>query len=97
MRIGNQAHEHFQHNTDGNLILGAAQAFIYDRLFIQAGLRDFCKLKLLGERAFQLYNEASLRFWSYDLQCYAHFVKRDVRGFLRSLSELRISSWNTIE
>ena len=58
MRIGNQAHEHFQHNIYGNLILGAAQAFIYDRLFVRAGFHDFCKLKSLGEKAFQLYNSA---------------------------------------
>ena len=41
VRVGNQAHEHFQHDTYGNLVLGAAQAFYDKRLFVTPGQSDF--------------------------------------------------------
>jgi GH15 family glucan-1,4-alpha-glucosidase len=63
VRIGNQAYEHFQHDTYGNLILGAAQAFIDSRLFVRAGLEDFQKLELVGEQAFRLHNEPDAGIW----------------------------------
>jgi GH15 family glucan-1,4-alpha-glucosidase len=63
VRIGNQAHEHFQHDTYGNLILGSAQAFIDTRLSIRAGLDDFQRLELVGEQAFKLHNEPDAGIW----------------------------------
>lgn len=63
VRIGNQAHEHFQHDTYGNLILGAAQAFIDGRLSIQASLDDFNRLEAVGEQAFKLHDQPDAGIW----------------------------------
>ncbi len=63
VRIGNQAHEHFQHDTYGNLILGSAQAFIDKRLSVRAGVEDFHRLERVGEQAFKLYNEPDAGIW----------------------------------
>ena len=63
VRVGNQAHEHFQHDTYGNLVLGAAQAFFDQRLFMRPGLSDFQRLEYVGEKAFQLYDQADAGLW----------------------------------
>ena len=63
VRIGNQAHEHFQHDTYGNLILAAAPAFFDTRLFMSPGAADFAKLEIIGERAFQLYDKPDAGIW----------------------------------
>ncbi len=63
VRVGNQAHEHFQHDTYGNLILGAAQAFMDSRLFVRAGLDDFRKLEAAGELAFRLHDVPDAGIW----------------------------------
>jgi len=41
VRVGNQAQEHFQHDVYGNIVLGAAQAFLDHRLFHRAGKAEF--------------------------------------------------------
>jgi GH15 family glucan-1,4-alpha-glucosidase len=63
VRVGNQAYEHFQHDTYGNLILAAAPAFFDSRLFMTPGASDFLKLEVLGERAFQLYDKPDAGIW----------------------------------
>jgi GH15 family glucan-1,4-alpha-glucosidase len=63
VRVGNQAHEHFQHDTYGNLILGAAPAFFDTRLFMTPGAADFSKLEIIGERAAQLYDQPDAGIW----------------------------------
>ena len=63
VRVGNQAYEHFQHDTYGNLILGSAQAFIDKRLSIGAGIDDFRRLEAVGEQAFNLHNEPDAGIW----------------------------------
>jgi GH15 family glucan-1,4-alpha-glucosidase len=63
VRIGNQAHEHFQHDSYGNLILGSAQAFIDARLSVKAGLDDFYKLESAGEQAFKLHDQPDAGIW----------------------------------
>ncbi len=63
VRVGNQAHEHFQHDTYGNLILGAAPAFFDTRLFMKPGAADFARLEILGERAFNLYDKPDAGIW----------------------------------
>ncbi|MGE3708615.1 MAG: glycoside hydrolase family 15 protein [Hyphomicrobiaceae bacterium] len=57
VRVGNQAHEHFQHDTYGNLILAAAPAFFDQRLFMRAGSADVERLEVVGARAFELYDK----------------------------------------
>jgi GH15 family glucan-1,4-alpha-glucosidase len=63
VRVGNQAHEHFQHDTYGNLVLGASQAFFDKRLFAPAGVDDFRKLEFAGERSFELYDKPDAGMW----------------------------------
>jgi GH15 family glucan-1,4-alpha-glucosidase len=63
VRIGNQAHEHFQHDVYGNVILGAAQAFYDRRLLMTADVHDFERLERAGERAYALYNTPDAGMW----------------------------------
>ena len=63
VRVGNQAYEHFQHDTYGNLILGAAQAFIDGRLSVRAGLAEFESLELVGEQAYKLHDQPDAGIW----------------------------------
>ncbi len=63
VRVGNQAHEHLQHDTYGNLILAAAPAFFDARLFMSPGAAEFAKLEVIGERAFQLYDKPDAGIW----------------------------------
>jgi len=63
VRIGNQAHEHFQHDVYGNVILGAAQAFYDKRLLVMANAEDFERLEHAGERAYEIYNTPDAGMW----------------------------------
>ena len=63
VRIGNQAHEHFQYDVYGNVVLGAAQAFLDARLFRRAGAEDFHRLEAAGEQAFKLYDQPDAGMW----------------------------------
>ncbi|MBF0716276.1 glycoside hydrolase family 15 protein, partial [Gemella palaticanis] len=57
VRVGNQAQEHFQHDVYGNIVLGAAQAFLDHRLFHRAGKAEFAALEAVGDQAFRLHAE----------------------------------------
>jgi GH15 family glucan-1,4-alpha-glucosidase len=63
VRIGNQAHEHFQHDTYGNIILGAAPAFFDHRLPMNTGRTAFEQLEPLGEQAWELHDEPDAGIW----------------------------------
>jgi GH15 family glucan-1,4-alpha-glucosidase len=63
VRVGNQAYEHFQHDTYGNLVLGAAQAFFDRRLIAPAGVEDFKKLEFAGEQSFLLHDKPDAGMW----------------------------------
>jgi GH15 family glucan-1,4-alpha-glucosidase len=63
VRVGNQAYEHFQNDTYGSLVLGAAPAFFDLRLFMAAGPSDFAQLEVLGERAFYLHDKPDAGIW----------------------------------
>ena len=63
VRIGNQAHEHDQHDTYGNIILGTAQAFFDTRLFLEMGRAEFHRLETLGEMAFKLHDQPDAGLW----------------------------------
>jgi len=72
VRIGNQAHEHFQNDTYGNIILGATQAFFDRRLFRPAGKDDFQRLENAGEHAFKLYNQTDAGIWELRYRARVH-------------------------
>jgi len=63
VRIGNQAHEHFQYDVYGNIILGAAQSFHDHRLFRRADVSDFQALEPMGERAWELHDKPDAGMW----------------------------------
>ncbi|MEW5965236.1 MAG: glycoside hydrolase family 15 protein [Pseudomonadota bacterium] len=63
VRIGNQACEHYQHDTYGNVILGASQAFFDRRMFMHVGVEEFERLELLGEQAFKLHDQPDAGIW----------------------------------
>jgi len=63
VRLGNQAHEHDQHDTYGNVILGVSQAFYDKRLFLQLGAAEFERLEAVGEMAYQLHDKPDAGIW----------------------------------
>ena len=63
VRVGNQAHEHFQHDVYGNIVLGAAQAFHDRRLLHPAGLEEFHRLELVGEKAVRTFDQPDAGMW----------------------------------
>ena len=63
VRIGNQAHEHFQHDTYGNIILAAAQSFHDHRLFRRGDAADFAALETMGEQAWRLHDQPDAGIW----------------------------------
>jgi GH15 family glucan-1,4-alpha-glucosidase len=63
VRIGNQAHEHFQHDVYGNVVLGAAQAFHDRRLLRRVDAGDFEALERMGARAWTLHDKPDAGMW----------------------------------
>lgn len=72
VRIGNQAHEHFQHDTYGNVILGASQAFFDQRLYMNAGVQAFEMLEPLGEQCWALHNQPDAGIWELRTRARVH-------------------------
>lgn len=65
VRFGNQAAEHIQHDVYGHVVLGAAQAFMDERLHNKAGPIEFEQFEAVGERAFAVYNTPDAGIWEY--------------------------------
>jgi GH15 family glucan-1,4-alpha-glucosidase len=63
VRIGNQAYEHDQHDTYGNIIVGVAQAFFDKRLFLDLGVSEFERLEAVGEMAYHLHDQPDAGLW----------------------------------
>ncbi|WKB53341.1 glycoside hydrolase family 15 protein [Eleftheria terrae] len=72
VRVGNQAHEHFQHDVYGNVILGAAQAFHDRRLLRPAGLAEFQMLERVGEQAFKVHDQPDAGMWELRTRARVH-------------------------
>ena len=72
VRIGNQAHEHFQHDTYGNVILGAAPAFFDERLFMNTSPAAFHALEPLGEQAWALHDQPDAGIWELRTRARVH-------------------------
>jgi GH15 family glucan-1,4-alpha-glucosidase len=65
VRVGNQAHEHLQHDVYGQIVLSTVQAFFDERLFRPATEADFRALEPIGERAFELHNQPDASLWEF--------------------------------
>lgn len=65
VRVGNQAHEHQQHDVYGQIVLSTVQAFFDERLFRPATVEDFCSLEPIGDRAFELHDKPDASLWEF--------------------------------
>jgi GH15 family glucan-1,4-alpha-glucosidase len=65
VRVGNQAHEHLQHDVYGQIILSTVQAFFDERLIRPATVDDFQALEPIGERAFELHDKPDASLWEF--------------------------------
>jgi GH15 family glucan-1,4-alpha-glucosidase len=65
VRVGNQAHEHLQHDVYGQIILSTVQAFFDERLLRPANVDDFRALEPVGERAFELHDKPDASLWEF--------------------------------
>jgi GH15 family glucan-1,4-alpha-glucosidase len=63
VRVGNQAHEHLQHDVYGNVILATTQAFFDRRLLRPATMQDFTRLERVGEQAWRVYATPDASMW----------------------------------
>ena len=65
VRVGNQAHEHLQHDVYGQIVLSTVQAFFDERLFRPANADDFRSLEPVGDRAFELHDKPDASLWEF--------------------------------
>ena len=65
VRIGNQAHEHLQHDVYGQVVLPLVQAFFDERLLRPATLEDFKALERVGDRAFEMHDKPDAGLWEF--------------------------------
>ena len=65
VRVGNQAHEHMQHDVYGQIVLSTVQAFFDERLFRPATVEDFHALEPIGECAFELHDHPDASLWEF--------------------------------
>jgi GH15 family glucan-1,4-alpha-glucosidase len=63
VRVGNQAYQHFQHDSYGNVILGVAQAFLDRRLLSPPTRTDFLRLEDMGRQALAVYDKPDAGMW----------------------------------
>ena len=72
VRVGNQAHEHFQHDVYGQMILPLVQSF-FDARFLRPGtLDDFHALEAVGERAFEMHDQPDAGLWEFRTRARVH-------------------------
>jgi hypothetical protein len=72
VRVGNQAHEHIQHDVYGQIVLSTAHAFFDDRLLRPATRTDFEALERQGERAFAVYDTPDAGLWELRTRAAVH-------------------------
>src|SRR6185503_5830728 len=65
VRVGNQAHEHLQHDVYGQIVLSTVQAFFDERLLRPASIDDFLALEPVGARAFELHDQPDASLWEF--------------------------------
>lgn len=72
VRVGNQAHEHHQHDVYGQIVLSTVQAFFDERLMRRPGLDDFRALESVGERAYRLHLAPDAGLWEFRTRAAVH-------------------------
>ncbi len=72
VRVGNQAHEHLQHDVYGQVVLSSVQAFFDQRLFRPGVKADFEALEAMGNRAFELHDQPDAGLWEFRTRARIH-------------------------
>jgi len=65
VRVGNQAHEHLQHDVYGQIVLPLVQSFYDQRLIRPGSVDDFYALEAVGDRAFALHDQPDAGLWEF--------------------------------
>jgi GH15 family glucan-1,4-alpha-glucosidase len=65
VRVGNQAHEHLQHDVYGQIVLPLVQAFYDQRLLRPGTIDDFHALETVGDRAFAMHDQPDAGLWEF--------------------------------
>ncbi|MFN4287839.1 MAG: glycoside hydrolase family 15 protein [Brevundimonas sp.] len=65
VRVGNQAHEHLQHDVYGQIVLPLVQSFYDLRLLRPGNVDDFHALEKVGERAFAVHDQPDAGLWEF--------------------------------
>ena len=65
VRVGNQAHEHLQHDVYGQIVLPLVQSFYDQRLLRPGSVEDFHALEKVGERAFTVHDQTDAGLWEF--------------------------------
>lgn len=65
VRVGNQAHEHLQHDVYGQIVLPLVQSFYDQRLLRPGSLEDFHALEKVGDRAFAMHDQVDAGLWEF--------------------------------
>ena len=65
VRVGNQAHEHQQHDVYGQIVLPLVQSFFDQRLFRPGTVADFEALEKVGDRAFAMHDQPDAGLWEF--------------------------------
>ncbi len=72
VRAGNQAHEHFQHDVYGNVVLASAQAFFDQRLYRKPRRAHFDMLQEIGDQAWRLHDQPDAGLWELRTRASVH-------------------------
>lgn len=72
VRVGNQAHEHLQHDVYGQIVLPLVQSFYDHRLLRPGSVDDFRALETVGERAFAMHDQPDAGLWEFRTIARAH-------------------------
>jgi GH15 family glucan-1,4-alpha-glucosidase len=72
IRVGNQAHEHHQHDVYGQIVLSTVQAFYDTRLLRPPCIDDFHALESVGERAYDVHLKPDAGLWEFRTKAATH-------------------------
>jgi GH15 family glucan-1,4-alpha-glucosidase len=72
VRVGNQAHEHDQHDVYGQIVLPLVQAFFDERLLRPGTVEDFHALETVGDRAFAMHDQPDAGLWEFRTRAAVH-------------------------
>lgn len=72
VRVGNQAHDQFQNDVYGQIVLSSVQAFFDSRLLRMSGVADFQALERVGERAWEIHDKPDAGLWEFRTRSAVH-------------------------